>query len=279
MKKVTLVALLLVLILALASCKPSNIDDVPTGVNPQDVLGSAPQVENTPDGGGTGGEGDLGDAAMNEEGVNIPDDQGEEEPVLDLQDFTNANFGEAAATPYPFTGATPIVLNPIDMPTATPAPEVDFSYMPYNASKLGLTFSGPAGWNVNEDIDNTFILTEPFERDGVVATIIITRENIVDAPTISDLKKLVELEIEQMSQAEFESFQKYGIEERTLLGGDGVYTNYRGTLPGGAVVRGRYHVVVIGNVRYTVHLRHAANFNEDYLKNYAELRRSIQASS
>lgn len=272
MKKKTLAILFVALILALAGCTP-NTDNIPVASGVQDVQGQPVLPTDPP----ADAEEDMGQAAMNEEGVTIPEDEEGDEPFFGGQDMAG-NDPVLESTPYPFTGATPIVLDPIDMPTPTAAPEISFSYTDYNASKLGLTFRGPEGWNINDEAGNTYTLTEPFERDGVTATITIVRDNITDKPSMTELKKLVDLEIDQMSMAEFQSFQKNSVAERTLLGEDGAYTNYRGVLPGGAVVRGRYHVVAVNNVRYTIHLRHAANFNEDYLKNYNEIRRTISAS-
>ena len=57
-------------------------------------------------------------------------------------------------TPIPvisgqYSGATPVVIDPIDKPTPTPLPALSFTYQTYTASNLNLTFEGPAGWVVD----------------------------------------------------------------------------------------------------------------------------------
>ena len=48
-----------------------------------------------------------------------------------------------------YAGATPIPLDPIDMPTATPRPSLTFSYGVANVDHLNISFEAPVGWVVD----------------------------------------------------------------------------------------------------------------------------------
>ena len=67
-----------------------------------------------------------------------------------------------------YAGATPIPIDPIDMPTPTPRPELTFTYGEYTAAKLGFTFKSAVGYTVDDSASDTYILTEPASavRDG-----------------------------------------------------------------------------------------------------------------
>ena len=85
--------------------------------------------------------------------------------------------GTPGTTPAPtvnsrFPGATPMVIDPIDKPTATPVPSIEFKdsdYTDYACPELHLSFQGPAGWiaegptswEAGGDLQDTYILPNP----------------------------------------------------------------------------------------------------------------------
>ena len=81
-------------------------------------------------------------------------------------------------TPIPvisgqYSGATPVVIDPIDKPTPTPLPALSFTYQTYTASNLNLTFEGPAGWVVDTSEANSYKLQSPDWATGYAATLVI----------------------------------------------------------------------------------------------------------
>ena len=275
-KKYWLVALLLVVFaLILTGCTTPNTSDIETAIKPEDVQNqnvggnqelpslqepSIPEENN----------GEMAQQALGEEGVDLPDDSPQEGP----QEVYNSPVEEN----YTSTGATPVVLYPIDMASPTPAPALTFTYQNYSADKIGLTFEGPAGWTVDDSVDGAFTLWDPTEYGGFHAFLTITQENLQEELKRSDLQKRVKSEMEAMGPRDFNSFSPSDLADRTLFGQEGVYCNYRGVLPDGTIVRGRYHVVAIKRVLYTVHQRNAADFNSSFLDIQKQLRETLTAS-
>ena len=72
-----------------------------------------------------------------------------------------AAVAAAASVNRIYAGATPIPIDPIDMPTPTPRPELTFTFGEYVSTKLGLTFKSAVGYEINENISGKYILTEP----------------------------------------------------------------------------------------------------------------------
>lgn len=276
MKKIKLIALMLVLALALVGCtaKP-NVDGVKIAQDPQDVLSqNTPQPATEPP-----QEEDLGLSGMEEEGIDpFGDGYTDPEGQGSLEDPSSGVGTYDLSTPYPYTGATPIVLSPADAATATIPPKMTFEYMAYSVPTLGLTFEAPVGWTESNPDENTFVITDPVQRDGVNATITFTRDVKADPYTLNDLRELVKSEMNTMSTRDFTSFSGSNLDTRTILEKDGIYADYRGVLPDGAVVRGRFHAVAVGKVIYTIHLRHSANYNTSYLDIHGQIRNTIQVT-
>ena len=59
---------------------------------------------------------------------------------------------DADATVYPYAGSSPIPLDPVDAPTATPRSAITFTYVTYDVTSLGLSFEAPAGWVPDDSI-------------------------------------------------------------------------------------------------------------------------------
>jgi len=173
---------------------------------------------------------------------------------------------EVEATVYPYAGATPMPLDPIDKPTATPRAPLTFAnYQVYNASKLGLSFEGPTGWLVDDAEADTFVITDPEVRDDYQAYMVISARNVGGSYSGADLKDEVKAMLSSIGSKNYTSWKPSSVEDRKLMGKDGKYANYRGTLVDGANVRGRIAAICSGNTLITVHMSVPANFNSDYL--------------
>lgn len=175
---------------------------------------------------------------------------------------------------YTYAGATPMPLDPIDMPTPTPRPKLTFTYQTYEATKLGLKFDAPAGWIVDDSASDTYILTEPDyqQKDNYTAFIILRKASVSKQYSASDMAQEVKGMLDTIGATNFTEFKTSYTDSRTLMDHDGVYANYEGTLVDGTRVRGRVHVTCIDKVLYSIHMAHPANYNTDYLTNHAKLR-------
>ena len=63
-----------------------------------------------------------------------------------------------------YAGATPIPLDPIDMPTPTPKPTLTFSYGLVTSDALHLSFEAPVGWGIDTSVSDT--VTRPSRSAG-----------------------------------------------------------------------------------------------------------------
>jgi hypothetical protein len=260
MRKIILALLLCVLLAALSGCAAPQLTDAPT----QAPVGyGVPTATIEPTAVPQGDTEYIGDP-MSEE------DTSGDIPVEAPQD-------EASVETYAYAGSTPLVLDPIDMPTPTPHPARTFSYTNYEATKLGLKFDGPVGWTVDESVDDTFTLTEPEKIDNYTAFITIRKVPVSKDYKQSDMEKEVGDMLETIGSTNFDksTWKPSMTAERTLMDSDGVYANYEGTLVDGTRVRGRVHVTCIDKTLYTVHMSHAAAYNSDYLKNHAKIRETM----
>ena len=96
----------------------------------------------------------------------------------------DTQYNENGQTVY--AGATPIPLDPIDMPT--PTPSLTFSYGAVSADKLGLTFEAPVGWYVDTTAADTVVLTDPVAYDNVNATLTIRIMPVDSDYKLADVK-------------------------------------------------------------------------------------------
>lgn len=191
-----------------------------------------------------------------------------------LDDFTAA---EPAGTVYPYAGSTPIPLNPVDMPTPTPKPDLSFTYAQYIASTVGVTFEGPANWQVNETQSSMFILSEPTNqvKDGQQTIITISAEPIGSNYDQRDLETHVEQRLDTIGGSQFTDFKPSYTATRHMLGSTGVYANYSGTLSDGTPVGGRIQYVSIDGVLYGLEIVFPQGFREDFIDVFGQIRSSL----
>lgn len=186
----------------------------------------------------------------------------EEDDYLDNSEYWDKELPtEATATPTTaptmrseYAGATPVVIDPIDKPTPTPVPALTVTYATYDATKLGLSFEGPAGWTLVQSDENAFILQNPNTRMDYAATLTLQAEKVTADYSASELKTRVNALLDSIETVGFETYSPSKTASRDLLGKSGVYANYTGTLLDGTKIAGRVHVVCVDKKLYTIHL-------------------------
>ncbi|MBE5801407.1 MAG: hypothetical protein E7319_03880 [Clostridiales bacterium] len=185
---------------------------------------------------------------------------------------------EPEATVYPYAGSTPIALNPVDMPTPTPHPPINFTYVAYTAGSLGLTFEAPVGWNVDESLTEVYIVSEPVEQMNGDQQCVITISAVPVNTNYdqNDLEKEVKARLNDISATNFAEWEPSLTATRNLMGKKGVYANYSGELVNGIRLGGRIHYVCIDNMVYGVEIMYPREFREDYMNIFDKIRDTLK---
>ncbi len=189
-------------------------------------------------------------------------------------EYDGGDYDEMGRSVY--AGATPIPLDPVDKPTATPRPELTFNYKEYTSSAFGIRFEIPYDWTVDDTASDTLVFTDPNTLDNVNATLTITVKTVASTYKGEDLKADLLAETAALGQYNYTSWKPTSAEKRTLLGGEGYYLNYRGELYDGTIVRGRVHMAIInGNRRIEAVLNAPGWFNSSYINVFTHFRNTL----
>ncbi len=285
-----LMVCLLAALFALTACsgKPSAEDfpDITQAIGPTATPTAAPTPEpvQEPDLSGIGGGSIFAENPYLQDFSDM--DPLAEEGYIDaefgvLENTTSWDISAADTTPstvYPYAGSTPIPLNPVDMPTPTPKPDLSFTYAQYIASTAGVTFEGPANWQVNETQSYVFVLSEPTTqiKDGQQCIITVSAEPIGTNYDKRDLETHVEQRLDTIGGSQFTDFKPSYTATRHMMGSTGVYANYSGTLTDGTEVGGRIHYVSIDNVLYGLEIVFPEGFRDDFIDVFGEIRSSLK---
>ena len=280
-----MVCLLMALCLLTAcSGKPSEEDfpDITQAIGPTATPTAAPTAPPVTEGDIIGG--DEGGESIFSQNPYL-EDEFTEADVMAEEGYIDPEFGvldsypvsEPEGTVYPYAGSTPIPLNPVDMPTPTPKPDLSFTYTQYIASTVGVTFEGPANWQVNETQSSMFILSEPTNqiKDGQQTTITLSAEPIGSNYDQRDLEKHVEQRLDTIGGLQFSDFKPSYTATRHMLGSTGVYANYSGTLTDGTEVGGRIQYVSIDGTLYGLEIVFPLGFKDDFIDVFGEVRGSM----
>ena len=285
MKRRLLALLLCLSMLLLAGCKAREqqhfdyfpntgaqmeVQNQPTDA-PTDV--SQPAEDEIPLPGAPGGYNyDDGDYdPSREEGLGADD-------LLDLFDAeTPTPVLTIAPTVYSqYAGATPVRIDPIDKPTATVVPPLTFTYQPYEATSLGLTFEGPMGWVPDESIPDTYILYNPDPTMAYRATLTITVTPVTTKYEENDLAQEIKSRLNTIKSSGFTSWSPSNTAPRNLLGYPGVYANYTGVIDGEEVA-GRVHITYFSNMLYFMHVTYPKAYTDTYKDGvYDKVRNTIK---
>ncbi|MDD3110268.1 MAG: hypothetical protein PHH32_06435 [Eubacteriales bacterium] len=264
MNKRLLAIVIILAALALTACQPAGdtpaadtATPTPTAVsqpNPMDLPTDPPVIEGVPEGYDPASEEDAGlitaETQVDELGIPL------------------------------YAGATPIPLDPIDMPTPTPRQALTFTYTPYTATNLGLTFESAAGYTVDDSQPDTYILTEPPEqmKDNVSVQFVLQSSTVAANYALNSLSQDVRTYAADLGKVNYKEWRLYDTAERTLMGQRGYYINYRCVMHDDTVVRGRVHMALMPNNRVLMlHFVCPANFNSDYTGVYSHIRDTIKA--
>lgn len=175
-------------------------------------------------------------------------------------------------------GATPIALDPVDMPTPTPRPSLVFNYTTVTASTLGVTFDVPADWIVDESVPGTVVITDPVMRDGYQGSITIIISSKPNTFKTADIKDELNTFIAGLHRTNFNEWKTEKPSDRKLMGKAGYYTTYRGVRYDDVIIRGRVHMSLLDGGRLlTVHLSAPGWYNESYTNVYYKVRDTIKA--
>ncbi len=176
-----------------------------------------------------------------------------------------------------YAGATPVLIDPIDKPTPTPVPPLSFTYQVYDATKLGLSFEGPAGWTKDDSMADTFIIQNPDSSVDYYATLTIRNEKVSGKYSTKQLETVIEGMLDAIGTAGFDEYDPSSTASRNLLGQKGIYGNYTGTLTTGAKIAGRVHATCVDNVLYTIHITYPYAYRDTYIDNvFHHLRDTIK---
>ena len=147
-----------------------------------------------------------------------------------------------------YAGATPIPLDPIDMPTATPKPTLpEFQYGTVPSEKLRLTFDAPQGWEIDDSAADAVTIINPTELDGYNAQITIRVYSVANTFKTNDLKAELRSILKDLGQYNFTRWKTTELASRTLLKKDGFYADYEGTYTNEVSIYGRVMVALLDN--------------------------------
>ena len=188
------------------------------------------------------------------------------DPASEENDFSDDPAGvyydEYGRQPY--AGATPILLDPVNLPTPTPRVPLTFTYT--QASVNGLTFEYPVGWSLETPDKNTIVLRDPYSYDNYTAEMTIRFESVPGSYTLKDVKNKVAEMLKEIGQYNFTKWETKIAAERKLLNKDGWYNNYSGVYFDGTKISGRVMVSLLDDNRIiTLHMTCPDGYNNSYM--------------
>lgn len=257
---------------------PYEAEDYP-GFTEEDALGEEDYVDdgfyddgNYDDGGTqdglTAGDGNFVDGYV---------DGYVEDSFVEDNTTTDYSYVDPNATVYPFAGSSPIPLDPVDLPSATPQ-NVEFIFVDYIIPSMGLTFKGPAGWIPEENGSEQYTLSEPAEqmKDGQLGMISIFASPVNENYSESALKSEIQQRLKAIGDTNFEVWDPSLTATRHLMGSKGVYANYSGTMVTGIKLGGRIHAVTIDQVLYRIEIVYPLQYKEAFLEVFSQMRSSLK---
>ena len=187
------------------------------------------------------------------------------------------SYPQEDTTVYPYAGSTPIPLVPVDMPSPTPRGPLTFSYTSYTSGSLGITFEAPSGWLVDDSLSDTFVLTEPETEmhDGFQCTLTFYAVPVNNNYDEGDLKKEVNQRLKTIGSLNFVEWDPSLTAKRHLMGANGIYANYSGTLANGVKVGGRILYACVDGKLYGVEVAYPLEYRDDYLEVFNHIRDTI----
>lgn len=280
-----LVLCLLLAMLTLSACSsqpdPEDFPDITQALGPTNTPAPpTPEPQATPDSNEAAGGESIFDRNPYDMTGFTAEDALREEDYVDPEYGSEQiyTFDRSIGTDYAYAGSTPIPLDPLDMPTPTPRPDLSFTYAPYTASTVGVMFEGPVGWQINESQSSMMILSEPQNqiRDNQQCIVTLSAEPVAGNYDQGDLKTHVTQRLDTIGGGEFSEWKPSLTATRYMMGSNGVYANYSGTLTDGTEIGGRIQYVCIDNVLYGLEIVFPLGFKDDFLDVFGHIRSSME---
>ncbi len=146
-----------------------------------------------------------------------------------------------------YAGATPIPLDPIDMPTPTPKPTLTFSYGLVTSDKLRLSFEAPVGWGIDASANDAVTLINQTALDGYNAYVTVRVYPVASSFKLADLRTELRDTLKELGQYNFAEWHTTDTATRTLLKKDGYYADYKGRYYDGTAIHGRVMLALLDN--------------------------------
>ena len=204
--------------------------------------------------------------------ISFPEAEEEEEALPQQSQYTYQAPQQVEQSRY--AGSTPIPLDPVDLPTPTPRPDVTFEYETYEAA-IGYSFEAPSGWEVTRDDSTAFILTDPEIRDGVNAQFIITVSRVDSGYRVNQLKTELNNQLNDLKR-NYVTFNPASATSRALLKYDGFYNTYRGVTYDGTIVRGLVHLCLAERRIVSLSFMASGWYNTSYTRVYNRIKNTIK---
>ncbi len=194
-------------------------------------------------------------------------------------DFSRTTVSNAAATP--------VAIDPIDMPTPTPAPTPNFVYEAYVNEAMGVSFSIPYTWMLNPGTnhDTTVQFVEPksemMDEGGYQTRLTVEKVNRGLNQTAADARAYLETTLETLSGS-FTNFVPGNIASATMgrANAKGAYCYYKAEYEDaeGKVyhMNGRITIVAQGNALYQVRLTAPREWYAYYEHAFRKVRSTIR---
>ncbi len=184
---------------------------------------------------------------------------------------------------YSFAGATPVVIDPIDKPTASPVPTLKFNYSKYDAEALHLSFEAPTGWTVDNSAADTYILTyhdDKLKLD-VPPQVVLRSVPVNKNYNKNELTKEVKAALDTIrGEGDFSSFDPSSTATRSFIDGNGVYMAYKGMLKDGRGVAGRVIVNTVDKVLYILHVSYPRSMADNFAEGvYNKVRSTMKKTN
>ena len=274
MKKMLLALMLCLCVAFLTACQSSEPERF-NYYDGNDAQGGGSSQENQNNVSGSNGNGDIN---FDDGSYDPASEEGRGDDLTFVDVTTDAPVVTSAPTVYSqYAGATPVPIDPIDKPTASPVPPLTFTYTVYDATNLGLSFEGPVGWVADASMSDTYTITNPDPSVDYPASLTLRAVSVANDYTESNLRSEVLDMLSTIGMTGFSEYNRSNTATRTLIGANGVYANYTGTLDNGTQVAGRVHAACIDRVLYTVHITYPAAYTDTYKDGvYKKLRDTLK---
>lgn len=200
-------------------------------------------------------------------------DDGSYDPASEESDDEDEYIAIASApTPVPtmnnvYAGATPVIIDPIDKPTATPVVPLKFTYVKYEVPALHISFEGPANWTVEENsATDTYILKDEIDTELSYQPRIEIRMVAVNKNyNKNELTKEVKGAMDTVrGEGNFSSFEPSNTASRAFIDGNGIYMTYKGTTKDGVGIAGRVIVNTVDKVLYIMHVSYPRSMADNF---------------